>query len=133
MDKPALLEPAEFVCVSAVVAEILAELIRDHRGLAAMPAVQVAVLAVAHRYKDRLRASGISTRPDLSGAQLRRELMYFRNTARPLPASLHVTAVDLFDQAMRAIAEDARQSQQGAARAFERAIASIVGVARFRV
>jgi hypothetical protein len=123
MTEAAPLAPEELAPVSALVAATLARLYDAHPELM-KHAVGMAYLGITSRYELVLRG-----RPDLGPVMLgaeevRRELMYFENTRRPLVVEPTLTAVDLAADARAAICS------RGAREAFDHAVALLVRCAR---
>jgi hypothetical protein len=114
----------ELAPVSELVAATLARLYDARPELMKQHAVGLAFLGLMSRYELVLRGRTDLGPVMLDAAEVRRELMYFENTRRPLVVERTLTAVDLAADARAAIrSRDARE-------AFDHAIASLVRCAR---
>lgn len=118
------LDPSELAATSPLVAAVLARLFAAHPALARMPAVGLAMLATTARYERQLRGAPDLGPIALDEAAVRRELMFFENTKRPLAVDPTLTAVDLVSGARGEIPAGS------ARRAFDRAVAAVVHAAR---
>jgi hypothetical protein len=129
MSTRAHLDPAEFEHVSPAIVDALVTMLDGHAWLASFPSVHVAVLAVAAKYRSRLRDPPPGSR-HLTEADQRRALIFLRNTDPRVPGFPDLRIVELFDEALRVIATSGRRSSASAANAFEQAICTLIDVVR---
>jgi hypothetical protein len=120
----AAFDPKELASVSELVAATLARLYDAHPQLMKHHGVGMAFLGIISRYECVLRGHPDLGPVTLDAAEVRRELMFFENTRRPLVVERTLTAVDLVADARGEI------RSYVAREAFDHAVAFLVRCAR---
>lgn len=124
----ATLSSAALGDVAPVAGAIVAQLWLDHPCLERRPEACLAILAVTARFINQLRTADPRP-PRLDPAEIRRALLFLRNTERPFAVLPETSATTLFDHALALV-----EASDGvtAMTALRRAVAAIVHVARAR-